>query len=76
MRVFVDPEICRQHGQCEITVPEVFELDERGRLVYDQQPHADLMPKVEEATDFCPEQAISLIDDDLVIPDTERRVRV
>jgi len=76
MRVFVDPEVCRQHGQCEIAAPEVFELDERGRLVYDQKPDNAHGQAVEEAVDACPEQAISIVPDSTPWTAQSRRVRV
>lgn len=76
MRVFVDPEVCRQHGQCEIAAPEVFQLDERGRLVYDQQPPDELGRPVEEAVDACPEQAISVLAPDTPLIGESRRIRV
>jgi ferredoxin len=65
MRVFVDPAKCADHGQCVFAAPEVFRLDENGKLLYESDPDADipdLADKVEEAADVCPLQAISLLD--------------
>lgn len=64
MRVFVDPEICREHGQCEIAAPDVFQLDPASGLTYDSRPDGTFRKAVEEAVDACPEQAISIIEHD------------
>lgn len=71
MRVIVDLTKCQDHGQCVFACPEVFSLDENGRLSFrgsgveiyrsDLIPET-LRPKVEEAADVCPTQAI-LIED-------------
>jgi ferredoxin len=62
VRVLVDLTKCADHGQCVFAAPEVFQLDENGKLVYDSEPSDDLRDLVEEAADVCPLQAISLED--------------
>jgi ferredoxin len=63
MKVVVDLAICQDHGQCCFAAPEVFELDEAGRLVVlTNEPTDSLRDKVEEAADVCPLQAITIID--------------
>ena len=63
MKVVVDLAVCQDHGQCCFAAPEVFELDEAGRLVVrTNEPPDSLRDKVEEAADVCPLQAITIID--------------
>jgi len=58
MRVVVDPDKCADHGQCVFAAPQVFQLDDAGKLVYEPDPDDDLRDAVEEAADVCPMQAI------------------
>ena len=61
IRVVVDRELCQDHGQCVFAAPQVFELDEEGKLVVLQdEVDESLRPNVEEAADVCPTQAITL----------------
>lgn len=60
MRVVVDLETCRDHGQCVFAAPEVFHLDENGKLGFVSDPDDSLRDAVEEATDVCPLQAIRI----------------
>jgi ferredoxin len=60
MKVNVDLDICDGHGQCEFAAPEVFSLDEQGDLHYQSDVDEALRPKVEEAVNLCPVQAISI----------------
>ena len=62
MRVVVDLETCQDHGQCVFAAPDVFHLDEQGKLGYVPDPAEDLRDAVEEAADVCPLQAIRLDD--------------
>lgn len=59
MRVTVDRELCKEHGQCTLVAPEVFTLSVEG-LEYDPEPGPDLLDDVEAAVDACPVQAITL----------------
>ena len=60
MRVVVDLDTCQDHGQCVFAAPEVFRLDESGKLAYVAEPDGALRDAVEEAADVCPLQAIRL----------------
>ena len=60
MKVTVDPALCQDHGQCAIAAPEVFRINEEGRLEYDGTADEALREYVEEAADVCPVQAISI----------------
>lgn len=62
MKVIVDRALCQDHGQCAIAAPEVFHINEDGRLEYDGAPDDSMLEYVEEAADVCPMQAI-LIED-------------
>lgn len=33
MQVTVDRALCQDHGQCAIAAPEVFQMDDAGKLV-------------------------------------------
>lgn len=67
MRIVVDLTKCQDHGQCVFSCPEVFSLDENGKLSfrkYAQELYRseliaeELRDKLEEAADVCPTQAI------------------
>jgi len=61
IRVVVDRELCQDHGQCVFAAPQVFELDEEGKLVVLQEEvDESLRDVVEEAADVCPVQAITI----------------
>ena len=61
IRVVVDRDVCQDHGQCVFAAPQVFELDEEGKLVVLQQEvDESLRDVVEEAADVCPVQAITI----------------
>ncbi|XVQ13147.1 ferredoxin [Spirillospora sp. CA-255316] len=62
MKVVVDLDMCQDHGQCAIAAPDVFRINEDGRLEYDGSPAESLRGDVEDAADVCPVQAI-LIED-------------
>ncbi|GAA4551725.1 ferredoxin [Amycolatopsis samaneae] len=62
MKVVVDMTQCQDHGQCVFAAPEVFRLDENGRLAYVDMPGDALREQVEEAADVCPLQAIRIED--------------
>jgi ferredoxin len=60
LRVVVDPDKCADHGQCVFAAPEVFQLDDNGKLVYEPLPDESLRDLVDEAADVCPMQAITI----------------
>jgi len=62
VKVVVDMAKCADHGQCVYAAPEVFRLDDNGKLVYQATPDPALRDAAEEAVDACPLQAISIED--------------
>jgi ferredoxin len=63
MKIYVDPERCRGHAQCEDVLPEVFRMNDAHRALVDvinDSPSEDLRKKVELAVRLCPENAISV----------------
>ncbi|MFB6777972.1 MULTISPECIES: ferredoxin [unclassified Streptomyces] len=62
MKVVVDMNKCQDHGQCVFSAPDVFQLDDNGRLAYVCDPDDALRDEVEEAADVCPLQAIRIED--------------
>ncbi|MEV0640946.1 ferredoxin [Streptomyces sp. NPDC050619] len=62
MKVVVDMNKCQDHGQCVFAAPDVFQLDDNGRLAYVSDADDTLRDEVEEAADVCPLQAIRIED--------------
>jgi ferredoxin len=63
MRVIVDFDLCRGHGECEGEAPEVFAVDDEGKLtVLQEHPAESLRAKVERARQYCPTMAITIED--------------
>ncbi|MDQ0687810.1 ferredoxin [Streptomyces sp. NPDC054884] len=60
MKVVVDMNKCQDHGQCVFAAPDVFSLDDDGRLAYVPDADEALRDEVEEAADVCPLQAIRI----------------
>jgi ferredoxin len=60
MKVVVDMNKCQDHGQCVFAAPDVFQLDDGGRLSYVDEPGEERRAEVEEAADVCPLQAIRI----------------
>lgn len=68
MRVEVDLDKCQDHGQCVYAAPDLFALDEQGRLslrnaaaeLYAAEVDAANADEVREAADVCPLQAITV----------------
>ncbi len=60
MKASVDRDICIGCGLCEITCPEVFELDDEmiSTVIVDEIPE-DLEECAEEAEEECPVTAIT-----------------
>ena len=58
VRVHVDHDLCQGHGQCELTAPAVFELDDDGVVHVVEAPPDDEEPAVRQAERLCPQQAI------------------
>ena len=58
MRVTVDLDLCQDHGQCAIAAPQVFRINDDGKLEYEGNPGESERDDIEEAADVCPVQAI------------------
>ncbi|MFT3874563.1 MAG: ferredoxin [Nocardioides sp.] len=62
MKVTVDMALCQDHGQCAIAAPDVFAINDGGKLEYEPHPDDSERFAVEEAADVCPVQAIMIED--------------
>lgn len=61
-RVVVDRELCKGHGTCMGEAPEIFHVDESGKLtVLDEMPSKELIGKARAAEKYCPTQAIKIL---------------
>ncbi|MFW6197625.1 MAG: ferredoxin [Myxococcota bacterium] len=64
MKIEIDWDLCQGHANCMGDAPEVFHVDDDGKLtVLDDRPPEALRAKVESARDFCPTGAIQLLED-------------
>lgn len=63
-RIRWDASLCQKHGQCEIAAPDLFQLDVDGTLHVAASVRADQLDDAWAAADACPEQAISIIEDE------------
>jgi ferredoxin len=64
MRVVVDFDLCESNAICMGIAPEVFEVrDDDFLYVLDETPPEELRPKIEEAVQRCPKQAISIVEE-------------
>lgn len=64
MKVVVDFDLCESNAVCMGIAPDVFEVrDDDFLYVLDEHPDESLRPKLEEAVQRCPKQAISLAED-------------
>jgi ferredoxin len=60
-KVVVDFDLCESNAVCMGIAPEVFEVrDDDFLYVLQEEPADDLRPRVEEAVQRCPKQAISI----------------
>lgn len=64
MRIVVDFDLCQGHGACEGEAPDVFELDQEGKLqILQEAPPEALREQVERAIKYCPTMAIKIEED-------------
>lgn len=61
-RVTVHNGRCHRYGTCQAEAPQVFWLDDDGRLRYRARPSADQLAAVRMAARCCPMQAIELVE--------------
>ncbi len=63
MRVVVDLASCNGHGQCEDVAPELFRVNNEGRVdLLIEFPDDSLRSKVDQAIRLCPEKCIRVED--------------
>jgi ferredoxin len=62
MRIEVDFNVCADHGQCAVTAPDIFRIDDQGYLAFEANPDEALRAAAQDAASGCPEQAITIID--------------
>jgi len=63
MKIVIDWDLCQGHANCTGDAPEVFHVDDEGKLhVLVSEPSEDLRPKVELAVRYCPTGAIRIQD--------------
>jgi ferredoxin len=61
MKVVIDWDLCQGHANCTGDAPEVFQLDEDGKLLLlNEFPDPSLRAGVEDAVKYCPSRAISI----------------
>ncbi|WP_372493434.1 ferredoxin [Janibacter melonis] len=58
MRILVDMSKCQNHGQCTISAPDYFELNDQGELQHRTEFDQEDLGDIEDAADSCPMQAI------------------
>lgn len=63
MKLVVDWDFCQGRAVCMEEAPEVFSVDDDGKLtVLIESPDEALLAKVEAAVKYCPTRALSLED--------------
>ena len=61
MRIRIDWDLCQGHANCTGDAPEVFRVDDDGKLtVLLEQPPESLREKVALAVRYCPTGAIRI----------------
>lgn len=64
MKIVVDSGLCQGHGMCEGEAPELFEVDDDGKLTLKlANPPESMRAELESACRFCPTQALSIQED-------------
>lgn len=65
MKAVVDRTLCEDNGICVGAAPEIFDLDDGGRLVVaEEHPPEQRRRTLEDAVMICPVQALSIDDED------------
>jgi ferredoxin len=60
-RVIADYDLCKSHGQCMLTAPEVFEVRDDGYMyILVEEIDESLRADCEQAVAGCPEQALTI----------------
>jgi len=65
VNVAIDITKCQSYGNCLMSAPEVFDLDDDAghAVILQERPPEDLRPAVEEAVRSCPVEALTLHED-------------
>ena len=62
MQVLADTERCQGHGRCALLAPDVFDVDDLGKVVVLQDNvEGQLEADADEAATSCPEAALRLV---------------
>ena len=67
MKLHVDADVCTGHGRCYTVAPDLLTYDDEGFVSIRGQTieiAADQIKAAEDAAASCPEEAISLIEDE------------
>lgn len=60
--ILVDRDLCKGHAACMAEAPELFQVDEAGRLtVLNAHPPAEMLEKARSAEKYCPTRAIRVV---------------
>ena len=59
LRPDIDYDLCKSHGACARTAPEIFEVRDDGTYIIMEEVPENLRAKLQKAVELCPEQAIS-----------------
>ena len=63
MKIVIDWDLCQGHANCTGDAPEVFHVDDDGKLhLLIESPDESLRPGIEDAVRYCPSRAISIQD--------------
>jgi ferredoxin len=59
LRPDIDYDLCKSHGVCARTAPDIFEVRDDGTYIIMEEVPENLRAKLQETVELCPEQAIS-----------------
>jgi ferredoxin len=62
MKVVVDFDLCEENAVCMGLCPQVFDVQDDGLHVLQDEPPEELRAQVQEAEQSCPTQAITIED--------------
>ena len=62
MRIEVDLDICQGHGMCELEAPDVFSVQKDHVEILDPHPDESQRAEVEAAVQYCPTQALRIVE--------------
>lgn len=60
VKITVDMDKCQHYGQCVFEAPDVFRLNDDGKLEYEGSADESRRADIESAADVCPMQAITV----------------